>query len=310
VTSLNETLPVLDVAVPALPARLEEVATKSDAFHQAAGEVVAVLQARRDQADALVTQVRQALAALRERGEEREKSIADSARALEDMAEEQLRELDAAEGGLTTEGAEARTALGALETQLAAGTQRTRAAHEEARAALEAFAEEARNRQPELEAAGDAMEQALKGAQQAIADGQELVSQGVTAVQGAMERLLAQAQARLDQTSQYLDTLRDEHATGVGQALSSLEDGREQLGLEMVQALHTTVQEALGSELDAVVSTLAEVGQQVVELESETEARREELARQVAEVEERIGPLQEGARQVQGAAERLGIAWP
>lgn len=309
-TSLNETLPILDEAVPVLPTKLEDVAKESDAFHLAAGEAVAALKSRREQAEVLVASVRQAMESLREQAQEDEKRVGDSARGLEEMAEEKLREVDESEGQLTTEGDEARTALGALESQLEAGTQRARAAHEEARAALEALGEEARNRQPELQAAGDAVEQALKTAQQAVTEGQTLVEQGVSVVKDAMDRLLGEAQERLARTHQYLDDLRDEQDKAVKQALSQLEGDCGRLSQEVAQALRTGVQEALENELDRVVNALAEVGQQVVQLEAETQSRREELAGQIAEVESRIGPLQQGTQQVKGAADRLGIDWP
>jgi len=155
-----------------------------------------------------------------------------------------------------------------------------------------------------------AMAQAAKAAQQAIADGQTQVDQGVSAVKDAMERLLGEAQARLARTHQYLEELRDEQAKAVTQALSQLQGEREQLGQEVAQALGEGVQRALEDEVESAESTLADVGQQVVELASETGSHREELARQLDEIEGRIGPLQDGAQQVRGAADRLGIAWP
>lgn len=309
-TSLHETLPVLDESVPALPQKLEEVAKESDTFHQAAGEAVAALKSRREQAESLVSAVRQALEALRENAQEEEKRVADASQALQTMAEEQLRELDESEGQVTTEGEQAKTALGELETHLESGTQRTRAAHEEARAALEALAEEARTKQPELDAAVDAMNQAVKAAQQAVADGQEMVEQGAATLKSAMDHLLAQAQQRLTQTHQYLDEIKTAQEAAVTKALAALEGEREQLEQVVVQALHDGVQEALEGELDAVVNALADVGQHVTELDGETQSRREDLARQIAEVEERIGPLQQGTQQVRGAADRLGLDWP
>ena len=309
-TSLHETLPVLDEAVPALPSRLEEVAKESDAFHQAAGEAVAALKSRRDQAETLVAQVRQALEALRENAQEEQKRVADASQALGDMAEEHLRELDEVEGQVTAEGEQARTALGELESQLEGGTQRARTAHEEARAALDALGEEARNRQPELDAAVDAMNQAVKTAQQVIADGQDLVEQGAATLKGAMDRLLGEAQNRLTQTHGYLADILAAQENAVTKALSALEGEGSQLSQEMTQALHAGVQDALEGDLDAVVNALADVGQQVTVLDGETQSRREELARQIAEVEERIGPLQQGTQQVKGAADRLGIDWP
>jgi chromosome segregation ATPase len=308
-TSLSETLPILDEAVPALPAKLEDVAKDADAFHQAAGEAVVALKGRREEAETLVAQVREALEALREQAQEDEKRVGDAARSLDETANEQLHELEQATGRVTAEGEESRTALGTLEAQLETGTQRTAAAHEEARAALEAFGETARNRQPDLEAAADAMTQAARTAQQAVADGQTLADQAVNAVKDAMQTLLAEAQARLARTHRYLEELRDEQQRAVSHALTQLEGERERIGRDVSEGIHSAVPQALEDELDAVVSTLAEVGREVVELESETEPRREELARLASEVEERIGPLQLGAQQVRGAADRLGIEW-
>jgi chromosome segregation ATPase len=309
-TSLSETLPILDEAVPALPAKLEDVAKEADAFRQAAGEAVAELQGRRAEAEALVAQVREALESLQEQAREDEKRVADAARALDDTASEQLRELEQVTGQVTTEGGEARTALGALESQLDSATQRAETAHQEARAALEGLGETARNRQPDLDAAVDAMSQAVKTAQQAVTDGQALVDQGVSSVKDAMARLLSEAQARLARTHQYLDEVRDGQEKAVTHALSQLEGERERIGQEVAEGIRSGVRQALEDDLDAVVSTLADVGQHVVTLEGETQSRREELARQVDEVEERVGPLQQGAQQVRGAAERLGIDWP
>jgi hypothetical protein len=52
-TSLTETLPILDEAVPALPGKLEAVAKEGDAFHQAAGEAVAAFHQKRQAAESL-----------------------------------------------------------------------------------------------------------------------------------------------------------------------------------------------------------------------------------------------------------------
>ena len=123
-------------------------------------------------------------------------------------------------------------------------------------------------------------------------------------------RSSSEAQARLTQTNQYLDEVRAEQEKAVGEALQEMETQREQLQQEIVQKLDATVKQALENELDAVADALSEAGQQVVQLESETEPLREELARQISEVEERVGPLEGGAAQVKTAAGKLGIAWP
>ncbi|MET0552833.1 MAG: hypothetical protein ABW221_07340 [Vicinamibacteria bacterium] len=309
-TSLTETLPILDQAVPALPARLEEVAQESDAFQQAAVDAAALLGTTRGNAADLVSKVRDALDGLQAQALDGQKRVADAVHALEDTSDVQLRELAAVEARVATEAAETRAALDAVRSRLEGGAERTRAAHAEAGAVLDLLEEEARTRQPELDAAADAVAQAVKAAQQAAKDGQAQVDQGVGALRAALERLMGEAQGRLARTHEYLDAIREEHAQAVGQALSELTEGRERLGGEVAQALQSGVSEALQDDVDAALAVLTDVGQRASVLETETAPRREELAQQVEAVRARIGPLQEGVQQVRVAAGRLGIDWP
>src|SRR4026209_1664821 len=110
-TSLTETLPILDEAVPALPGKLEAVAKEGDAFHQAAADAVAAFHQKREMADALVDQVKQALEALRDQARENEKQVEAASTALTTAVDEEMQEIDQVEGTLHTEGTEAVTAL-------------------------------------------------------------------------------------------------------------------------------------------------------------------------------------------------------
>ena len=199
VTSLHEILPVLDEAAPGPPSRLAEVA-KVGRVPPGGGGGGGRAQARRDQAETLVAQVRQALEALREKRAGGAKRVADASQALGDMAEEHLRELDQVEVQVTAEGEQARTALGELSPSWKgapsgpAPPTRRRAPPGSARRG----GAEPRSR---VDAAVDAMNQAVKTAQQAIADGQDLAEQGAATPKGAMDRLLGEAQYRLTQTT-------------------------------------------------------------------------------------------------------------
>ena len=75
------------------------------------------------------------------------------------------------------------------------------------------------------------------------------------------------------------------------------------------QKIDAGVKQALENELEAVLDAFSDAGQHVTQLESETEPLREELAKQIGEVEERVGPLEGGAEQVKVAAGKLGIDW-
>ena len=309
-TSLTETLPVLDEAVPALPDKLEAVAREGDAFHQEAAEAVALFRLKRLMAAQMTEQVKQALDALQGQVRDDEKRLDAEATALATTTGEEMQEIAQLEAILQTEGAEARTALGALEAQLEQGTDRARTAQDAARTALDALGEETRTSQSELDAAVDEMTTAVKAAQQAVADGQALVQQGVAALKDVMDRLLGQARARLKQTHQYLDDVRHAQETAVGAALQELEDEREPLEQEVVQKLDAAVKQQLADELEAAVDAFTEAGHKVLQLESETGPLREELAREIGEVEERVPPLQGGTQQVRAAAGKLGLDWP
>jgi ABC-type transporter Mla subunit MlaD len=309
-TSLTETLPILDEAVPALPGKVDAVARKGDDFHRAAQEAVGQLQQRRAEADALVDQVRQALEAFGGAAAEDEQRVEQLTRALQQAAEEEARGAGEYRDEMHTAGAEAVAAFDRLEVSLVQAADRTDGAHEDARGALDALSEEARTSESELEAAADAMASAVGTAEDAIREGSDLVSQAMTSLKEAMLRVLADARERLDQTYQRLDDVREGQAKAVEEAMSSLDADLGTLGQDLQQRVQAEVQQTVDPDLRAVEAALGEMGRQVVALESETEAARARLTEELTAVADRTPPLQGGVQQVKQAAEQVGIAWP
>jgi len=309
-TSLSETLPILDQEVPALPTKVEAVAKEADAFDQAAHEALAAFEQKRQEAEALVDQVRQALAALHDQASEEQQRVEESVRALHTAAAEAAQAVDTEAGELEGAGDQAATAFGELETHLVQAGERTHAAQEEAHHALEALQQQAHTSQPELEGAVDEMTAAVHAAQQAVTDGHQRVNDGVTALKDALHHLLAEAVARLGQTHQHLEELRDEQEKAVGEALSTLETRRQQVEHDVTHHLDDALKQALAPELDQVVDALAETGHKVMQLQTDTESRRTALEETLHEVAARVPPLQGGADQVKQTARTLGIAWP
>jgi flagellar biosynthesis chaperone FliJ len=201
------------------------------------------------------------------------------------------------------------TALGTLEGQLAQGTERTRAAQEEARTAVQALGAAARESEPDLAAASADLTAGVQAAQQVVAAGQDLLQGGVAAVQEALARLLGEAQQRLQQTQQFLSTIRDQQEQAVDEAIDALAGRRDELEQQVVERVQRGVTAALDPELERVSQALANAGQQVVDLATATDSRGDELARQLAEVEQRIRPAQESVERVKAAAEKVGIGW-
>lgn len=309
-TSLTETLPILDDAVPALPVKVEAVGRKSDEFHEAARQALAVLRGRRDEAEALVEQVRQALDALRDQVAEQRQQVAQHADELRHSVEEEARDVEKGADEVVTAGQEAAAAFDQLEGDLVQAGDRTASAHADAREAMTALAAEATSGEQELQGASDAMSAAVSAAQQTIADGQQLVSQAVARIKDTMQKLLADAQERLEQTYRQLDEVRDGQERAVTEATATLDAERRRLQQELELRVDQEVREAITPELEAGATALEEMGQQVLALQSEAERERGELADQLTDVAERIPRLQDGAGNVKRAADQVGIAWP
>ena len=103
--------------------------------------------------------------------------------------------------------------------------------------------------------------------------------------------------------------MRKEQGRAVNEALDEMATEREQIEEQVVGRLERAVRKALADELETVGGGLAQAGQRVLEHDSATESRREELARAIGEVEERIGPMQAGVQEVKRAAEKVGLEW-
>jgi chromosome segregation ATPase len=309
-TSLHETLPILDLAVPALPGKVEAVSREAESFEKAAREAVAGFQEKRRRAEALTEQIRHALQALRDRAEEELRHVEEAGRAMAQSAEDEAGGIEEGASELEARSEQVDSAFSALESHLGQGAERTRAAHEEGRAALDKLGEGLATGCTTLEGAVDAVTAAVGHAQEAVTDARSQVAEGVAVLGDSLSRLLADARSRLDHTVAALDELRSEQEGVVRDVRADLEDGGGQMEQQIGARLQEGLANALSPELDALVGILDTTGQQVAQLEADGRTRRDQLDPQLAAVGERIEPLQTGVEQVKQAAARLGISWP
>ena len=309
-TSLSETLPILNEAVPALPTKVEQVARGAEAFETAAHTALADFHQKSQQAETVVEQLRAVLAALHDQAAGDEQRLQAAVQSLDGTVEQQTNAIDEGASELPVAGGDAHTAFGVLQAKLIEAGERTHTAQEEARVALDALGQRAQSSQPEMEGAVHELTAALQSAHQAIAEGQQLVEQGVTSFREHLATLLSSVQDHLQQTHRRLEDLRGEQETVVSEALTELETQRQDIEHEVIQRLDTELRQALDGELDGAMDALGELGQQVTQLHEETELRRADLAQQMTAVGERIPVLQGGVEQVKEAAKRLGIPWP
>lgn len=308
-TSLTETLPILDDAVPALPGKVEAVARTSEEFHREAQEALELFRAKRQEAEALVEQVRQALDSVRDHAGQEQQRLEGLGRDLEQAVEEEARAVDEAAGEIRDAGEQVVDAFQALESTLVEAGDRTESAQQDARDALDALTAKATSGAPDLKSAAAAMVTAVGQTQKTVEEGQAHVTQAVNGLKDTLLRLLAGAQARLDETYQRLDDVRDQQEKAVGAATTTLDAELRTLEQELRQRLAAEVEQALAPELDAVEKALEDMGEEASRLQSEVAAAVQGMVEQLTAVAERMGPLEGGVQQVKQAAQQVGIGW-
>jgi DNA repair protein SbcC/Rad50 len=307
---LTETLPVLEQALPALPGKVEAVAHEGDELEKAAREAIGQFGQRQAQAAALLDQVREALQALGDQAGEERQHLEQAVRALNEAAGQEVQGVDDGAETLEAGGDAAEAAFGALEADLRHAAERARAAHEEARSALDGLGDEARSKRSELDEAGADVTEAARSAAEAVQEGEKLVSEGVSTLGTAMSRLVEDVRQRLERTRDRLDRLRSEQEAAVAAALSELDGERGQIEHELTQVVETGLEQPVERELEDVAGALAQTEQQVLGLQAEARARRENIEQEIAAVADQIAPLRGGAQQVRRAADEVGITWP
>src|SRR4030095_2579070 len=208
-TSLTETLPILDEAVPALPGKMEAMARASEQFHREAHETLGLFRAQRQEAEGLVEEVRQAFDAIRQDAGQEQERVERLSRELERAVEEEARGGGEAAGEVRDAGDHVVEAFQALESTLTEAGDRTQGAQQDAREALDALTAEAKGGGAELESATGAMVSAVGGTQKAIEEGQAQVTNAVNALKDTLLRLLASAAARLARTRPRLEHVRE-----------------------------------------------------------------------------------------------------
>src|SRR5262245_32015802 len=110
-TTLSDTLPILDEAVPALPAKVETVARAGDAFVDAARTALAGIHEIRQEAEDQVSKVAAALESLRERAVDAARRLDSDASELVTEVEREVADVDAETGRIEDAGASLFTAL-------------------------------------------------------------------------------------------------------------------------------------------------------------------------------------------------------
>lgn len=308
-TSLQDTLPLLDQSVPALPRQVETVRHEAEAFEAAAREAVAEIRARRSAADPLASQVRERLEALRERASESREDVEQGDTTLRAGADDMVQALDLGADALRPAGDRATAAFEALQDALERGVERVGAANDEALHALHSFDDDTREGRRLVEEAAEKLIDAAARAKDSVAAAQLEVRHGVSAVTDAVGLCVARVESRLQQTIARLDALRGDQEQEVSDTLAGLSARCEQVEDAIVARVSAPIADEVQPRLEALEGVLVALGSQVAQIDADCEAGRTELEAPLAAAGERIPPLQASVEQVKRAADQVGLAW-
>ena len=309
-TSLHETLPILESAVPAIVPKIEGVTQDGDAFQQAVRDLVENVEEKEEQARELLARVQAALTALHDGSETMGRELGQSLEGAEAAVEDALEALAQGRGELRAALQSAGDAMDDLKTHVQDGGGRMEGAQQEAGQALDQLGQGIETGRGELDGAVEAVEAAAEQVEQTLAQGRTT---------------LTEAAAELGATlSSLLDDVREKIAAAQARVTADGETHREPLTaivdatLSRSQAIFRTTRERVQAEIrEALTGTMAEVktglgllAEGVAQAEEECRAAHEELEDRFTELLARIPTLQVGVDQVRQAARTAGVAWP
>ena len=308
-TSLQDTLPILNVAVPSLPGKLQAVARECEAFEQAARETLAVFDQRRAHARTLFEQLQHALEAVEEQAGQQSHAVEPIGHALPAAATEVREGAVSGAGDLDTAGHAAAAVLSSLATHLAAAGERTRSAHDDARQALDAVDALAESSPAALDRLADQVAAELESAKEAVDEEQAQLAEGVDALGEAFRRLLDEARTRLGRTRAKLEEWRAEQEAAVRTTLAELTEGRAAVEEDFESRLKREVRANMEREMEAMAAAMAEMRGDAAGLQAASQDPRERLESLFGAVTDLLGALSRGVEQVRQAAGQVGITW-
>jgi chromosome segregation ATPase len=309
-TSLHDTLPILDQAVPALPGKVQRVAAEAAAFETSARAALSVFEEKRAAGERLLDQVRAAVAALDAQAEGERGHVEEARRAVLDAAAEQARVIDDGAAALSPTAQQAVSAFTALTSALEEAGDRMRRAVGAARAALGELDDRTREGQADLEQAVDKAAAAFGHLQDRIAQGQADLVDGSGRLADSVRRMLARVETRLERTRARVEELRDDQGEDVSDTLSGLVGRCDELVRAVCTRMSSDVSAGLDPGTAGLATAWADAAAQVAQAGADCEAGREALEPRLTATDERVVPLDGAVAQVKQAAERVGLAWP
>jgi uncharacterized phage infection (PIP) family protein YhgE len=309
-TSLHDTLPILEKGVPAIAPQIEAVAREAEEFRKAVAGLLEDFSEKADAAADLLAQVTDgALTPLHEGAAEHAELVERTVAAATAAVREAVQALTGGQADLRAALDGAGDAMEELGGEISEAQNRTRSAQEEAVQALDGLWRDLETEQTALGTAVEGMESAAEAVETALEDGRNTLTEAVTELGDRMETLLGQVQDRLTEAKVRLGDLRSEHEAEMGEKVSDLTQRKDQLFAELKERAEQAMRTAFEQTLEDVTNGMERLGEAAAKARESCREGREELQQQFGEIVERVPVMDGGVAQVKEAANQVGITW-
>ncbi|HET9315720.1 MAG TPA: hypothetical protein VFQ51_09025 [Vicinamibacteria bacterium] len=225
-TTLKETLPLLEKSVPTFPGKLAEVEKESDACAEAVRGLLEDLQKRKARAEELASEVRTALIELRSSTQTRTSQLQTALQAVEAAVAAASQALDAGADTVKDRLAAVAGALDAFEDRVLEAQSRSMSAHRDVKGAFETLSDELSTGYDDVASAVDASIKASDEVEERAGDAEERV----VAATGALVKLAADLGERTEGTLAVWEAALREEGEDHEEALNAALDAvREEL---------------------------------------------------------------------------------
>jgi chromosome segregation ATPase len=309
-TSLFDTLPILEKAVPTVPGKFEEAARDGQAYVQAVRAFLDQVEQKHHTATDLRQQVQNLLDAVEQQATEEHGQLDTALTTLETALQEALGAIQADEGEVKTALDGAGTALDDLKTSLIGAATRTEAAEHGASGEFQELGKALETDRGELEGAVQGVVAKAGELDTAVGQQRQAVTAAMNGLSAKMTQVFGEAKGELADARTKVQGFLNQLEGEISTALGELSQGKAKVIQELEQQVTTEVRQCLDDAVGHMVDAIGTLGTTIAAAQQACQADREQVEPEVESLRDRFPTLQGAVTQVQETCRNVGAEWP
>jgi chromosome segregation ATPase len=309
-TSLFETLPLLEKALPTVPGKFEEAARDGQAYIQAVRGFLGDIEQKHHNLTELRQQVQTVLDALEEQATQEHTALDAALKTLDTAVDQTLASVQEDEGEVKTAVDASSTALDQLKADLTGAAARTRAAQQEATGEFEDLWKALESDRSELESAVQGVVAKAGELDTEITQGRAAVAQALTGLGDKMEQALEQARAQLGEARARVQSQLSQLEGELGEAVGELATGRGKVIDDLEKQVASDVRQKIDEAVGNLVEAIGSLGTGMIAALDACRTDREQVEPEVESLRGRFPPLLGAVTSVQQTCREVGADWP